>query len=83
MARADPRGGAHAACMQGERRNARLRVVVCVECGIASGPIWRRWQAHRVDEPLSLELPALAFYCPVCAFAEFGPQRRSEQEEAG
>ena len=63
--------------------NVRTRSVVCVECGIASGPLWRRWQAYRIDEPGRGELPRLAFYCPVCAFAEFGPRRRSDQEQAG
>jgi hypothetical protein len=44
---------------------------------------WRGWQAYRVDEPFSGELPELAFYCPICAFTEFGPRRPGDQEQAG
>jgi hypothetical protein len=48
--------------------------------GAASGG--GTWQAYRTDEPFSGDAPGLAFYCPVCAFAEFGPRRRSDQEQA-
>jgi hypothetical protein len=61
----------------------RVRSVVCIECGEPSGVTWTGWQAYRVDEPLSDELAQLAFYCPVCAFAEFEPRRLSDQEQAG
>jgi hypothetical protein len=70
-------------CVDGEERNEWTRRVVCVECGIGSGVLWRHWQAHRTDELFGGEEPRVAFYCPVCAFAEFGPRRRSDQEQAG
>lgn len=47
--------------------------MACQECGTSSGFTWRGWRAYRTDEPESGELPALAFYCPVCAEREFGP----------
>jgi hypothetical protein len=59
------------------------RRVVRVECGTESGVLWRHWHAYRTDEPFSGEVPGVAFYCPRCAFAEFGPRRRSDQEQAG
>ncbi|HJU35921.1 MAG TPA: hypothetical protein VJ716_00695 [Gaiellaceae bacterium] len=49
------------------------RVVACVECGRRSGAGWVGWCAYRVDDPELDEPPALAFYCPECAAAEFRP----------
>jgi len=49
------------------------RVAVCVECGCRSGAGWVGWRAYRVDDPELDELPALGFYCPDCAEAEFRP----------
>ena len=62
-------------------RAAKIGVAVCAECGGASSADWRGWQAHLVDHPVSFEPPLLVFYCPACAFGEFGPLRRSEREE--
>ncbi len=62
--------------MHGDQGKVETRRVVCVECGIGSGLLWQHWQAYRTDEPFSGEVPGVAFYCPVCAFAEFGPKTR-------
>jgi hypothetical protein len=48
------------------------RVVCCAECGCSSGLRWAGWRAIRIDEPEYDEPPAIAFYCPTCAAAEFG-----------
>jgi hypothetical protein len=50
----------------------QVRLAVCAECGSQSGPGWVGWRAYRVDDPELDEPPALGFYCPVCAEAEFG-----------
>jgi hypothetical protein len=49
------------------------RVVDCVECGCRSEAGWAGWRAYRIDDPELGEPPALGFYCPPCAEAEFGP----------
>ena len=50
----------------------------CVECGAHSGLMARGWLAVRCDEPEGEVPPALAFYCPDCARAEFGARVRRE-----
>jgi hypothetical protein len=57
------------------RFTAALGVVVCVECRRLSDRYWSGWRAYRVDDPELDEPPALGFYCPACAEAEFGPHR--------
>lgn len=51
------------------------KVLSCIECGTASTatPSARGWRGYRCDDPDRFEPPALAFYCPKCAVAEFGP----------
>jgi hypothetical protein len=49
--------------------------VQCAECNSSSGLYWQGWRADRSDEPDAGELPALAFFCPVCANEEFGEGR--------
>jgi hypothetical protein len=49
-------------------------VVYCARCGTASGGRWAWWRAYRVEDPELKEPPAIAFFCPVCAVAEFGPR---------
>jgi hypothetical protein len=44
----------------------------CVECGVLSGPEATAWRGYRIDDPNENEEPALAFYCPSCAYREFG-----------
>ena len=47
--------------------------IVCVECGETSvTPATRGWCGYLIDLDESSESPALAFYCPACALAEFG-----------
>ena len=50
-------------------------VLACIECGAESTatPSARGWRGYRCDDPDRFEPPALAFYCPECAVAEFGP----------
>jgi hypothetical protein len=56
-----------------QRVREQVRIVACVECGAQSDAGWRGWRAYRVDDPELDEPPALGFYCPGCAEAEFGP----------
>ena len=51
-----------------------VHVLACVECRRVSTFYARGWKAYRTDEPDEDEPPALAFYCPVCAYVEFGSQ---------
>ena len=53
----------------------------CIECGTESAPApsAHGWRGYRCDDPDLDEPPALAFYCPVCAVAEFGPARSRRQ----
>jgi hypothetical protein len=47
--------------------------LVCIECGAHSAsPSERGWRGYRCDNSDNDEPPALAFYCPACAVAEFG-----------
>jgi hypothetical protein len=48
------------------------RSLQCIECGIASDETALGWAGYRCDDPELDEPPALAFYCPTCALAEFG-----------
>jgi hypothetical protein len=56
-----------------DSRSYRLgHPIVCVECGHKADLYASGWRGYRMDEPLTDELPALAFYCPGCAASEFG-----------
>jgi hypothetical protein len=57
---------------QSDEKVTQPRMVSCIECGCLSGLAWAGWRAYRVDDPEYDEPPALAFYCPGCAAAEFG-----------
>ena len=83
MARPDAEPGQHPSSMLDGGRNGakRTRNVVCVGCRSSSSLRWRGWQAHHADHPVSFEPAELVFYCPACAFGEFGPIRRSAREE--
>lgn len=58
--------------MESERTAGEIHVLACAECPRVSSFAARGWRAYRTDDPLEDELPALAFYCPVCAYIEFG-----------
>ena len=58
---------------QHQRVEEQQRLADCIECGCRSDARWVEWRAYRVDDPEMGEPPALAFYCPACAEAEFGP----------
>jgi hypothetical protein len=49
-----------------------VHVLACAECPRVSGVTARGWKAYRTDDIETIELPALAFYCPECARREFG-----------
>lgn len=55
-----------------DRAAENIHVLACVECPRVSSVTARGWKAYRIDAPLEDEPPALAFYCPVCAYIEFG-----------
>ena len=48
------------------------RRLECVECGAISDLEAIAWRGYRIDDPNENEQPALAFYCPACAYREFG-----------
>jgi hypothetical protein len=48
----------------------------CVECGGTSGWRARGWKAIRCSDEEQDDPPELAFYCPLCAWAEFGIEVR-------
>jgi hypothetical protein len=54
-----------------------LGVVACAECRRLSDRYWSGRRAYRVDDPEYGEPPALAFYCPACAAAEFGTRPKN------
>src|SRR4051812_31725437 len=66
------RGRPHAE--QVHARRPTTHAIDCVECkAISSSPKERGWRGYRyVDAELEVA-PALVFYCPRCAAAEFGP----------
>jgi hypothetical protein len=54
-------------------RSYRLGAPIeCEECGEQADLYAAGWQARRMDEPFTDELPALAFFCPKCAERELG-----------
>jgi hypothetical protein len=48
------------------------RRLECIECGALSEGDAFAWRGYRIDDPYEHEEPALAFYCPSCAYREFG-----------
>jgi hypothetical protein len=51
--------------------------VVCIECGSVSDSSWSGWRACRTEDPEGIEGPEISFFCPECAYREFGRQTRS------
>jgi hypothetical protein len=48
-------------------------VLRCEECGVASaGSAWA-WRGYRIDDPEDGDPPEIGFFCPDCAYREFGP----------
>jgi hypothetical protein len=43
----------------------------CVECGGESDSLARGWLALRCEDPEKNDPPEIAFYCPICTWAEF------------
>jgi hypothetical protein len=44
----------------------------CQECGRPSNPEAKGWRLYRTEVPEEDDEPALAAYCAVCAYVEFG-----------
>jgi hypothetical protein len=63
-----------------DHRHQKATTVQCAECEISSGLYWQGWRAYRVDEPGTDEAPALAFYCPTCAYHQFGCSPHERQK---
>ncbi len=38
----------------------------------ATGGAWG-WRGYRIDDPEDGDLPEIGFFCPDCAYREFGP----------
>ena len=55
-----------------DRQNSlTTSVVYCAQCGTEVRGRWAGWRAYRIDDLELEEPPALAFFCPACASAEF------------
>jgi hypothetical protein len=62
----------------------RRFVITCTECGAMSvSSSGRGWRGYRTDHEDIAEEPALAFYCPICAVAEFGQPARGREISRG
>jgi hypothetical protein len=45
----------------------------CEECGDqATAGAWG-WRGYRIDDPEDGDPPEIGFFCPDCAYREFGP----------
>ena len=54
----------------------RPRLMECEECGThAIGDAWG-WRGYRIDDPEDGDPPEIGFFCPDCAYREFGPLAR-------
>jgi hypothetical protein len=55
----------------------------CEECGtVATGDAWG-WRGYRIDDPEDGDLPEMGFFCPECAFREFGPLLDRSDSDSG
>lgn len=61
----------------GGAAHTRARETTCVECGTVTDPGWRGWRAYHIADPEAREEPVVWFYCPQCAYREFGAPGRS------
>jgi hypothetical protein len=68
------------ATRQSYRLNGPLE---CAQCDELSGPDASGWRAYRTDEPEMDDLPALAFFCPICVINEFGDGVTDADASAG
>lgn len=53
-----------------------LDAVSCIECASVSDSSWSGWRACRTEDPEGIEAPEISFFCPECAYREFGRQTR-------
>ena len=53
-----------------------IESVACIECGSVSDSSWSGWRACRTEDPEGIEAPEISFFCPECAYREFGRQTR-------
>jgi hypothetical protein len=47
-------------------------MLVCQECGCASGELGKGWVAFICEDPDGVDEPCIGTYCPPCANNEFG-----------
>jgi hypothetical protein len=59
----------------------------CEECGVQAAGHARGWRGYRIDDPEDGDLPEMGFFCPDCAYREFGPlldqSDRSDHSDSG
>jgi hypothetical protein len=55
----------------------------CEECGVAAPSDARGWMGFRMYDPDEDEHPAIGFFCPECAWREFGEGLRAPRRERG
>lgn len=58
------------------RLSEPLEAVTCIECGTVSDSSWSGWRACRTEDPEGIEAAEISFFCPECAYREFGRQSR-------
>ena len=50
-----------------------VKPIECEECGTHSSGDAYGWRGYRIDDPEDGDLPEIGFFCPECAYREFGP----------
>jgi hypothetical protein len=56
-------------------RQTKVNQLRCIRCECTSGLYATGWRGYRMDDPKRDEAPVLAFFCPTCSEAEFGPSK--------
>jgi len=55
----------------------------CEECGeLATNGAWG-WRGYRIDDPEDGDPPEIGFFCPDCAYREFGPLLDRRDTDSG
>jgi hypothetical protein len=61
-----------------------VRPIRCEECGAPATGDAYGWRGYRIDDPEDGDLPEIGFFCPDCAYREFGPLLdRSDRSDGG
>jgi hypothetical protein len=53
--------------------SSEVRSMHCEECGVRATGSASGWRGYRIDDPEEGDPPEIGFFCPDCAYREFGP----------